>query len=181
MFAYGNNRQTALGDSFIKHSPNRVALALPSNVAHRWLQHGALTSCVHPSGLDPCCGQGVSVYGSIILCPVKLSPVSIINGVQTSFSDGHLCCNPSKAPCLTQRERCVVFLASLACSKLLYNSWLTHPLQCGKQVVPPRAEGSRGRTDGAFSVSSWGGVGETAWVLYITLNQQVSGRCFRLL
>ena len=94
--------------------------------------------------------------------------------------DAHLCCNPTKAPFLTPRVRCLVFPASLALSKLLYNSWLTHPLQCGKQVVPPRAEGSRSRTDGC-SVSFWGGVEGTAWVLYITLSQHVPGRCYRTL
>lgn len=106
----------------------------------------------------------------IILWPVNLSPClfSVVLKMELScpLLDAHLRCNPIKAPFLTPRVSCLVFPASLALSKLLCNSWLTHPLQCGKQVVPPRAEGSRSRTDGC-SVSFWGwGGGDSLGSIY---------------
>lgn len=174
----------------------QAALGIPSESAHPIVLHWLYPLRKHTGGSNMKHSLRVTPFWLRVPAMYKLlqftnhfmafGPLSLslscrtINGAQESLLLVHLCCNPTKAPCPTLRGHCLVFLASLACSKLLCNSWLTHPLQCGKQVVAPRAEGSRSRTDG-FSVTSWGGGGGTAWVLYITLRQQLSGRCYRSL
>lgn len=80
---------------------------------------------------------------------------STLKGGQADILDVHLCCSPIEAPCLTTRGPCLLFAAFWhAPNYYIIPGWLTHPSQCGKQVVPPHAEGSRSRADG-FSVSSW--------------------------
>lgn len=54
----------------------------------------------------------------------------------------------------------------MSCSKMLYNSRLTHSFWCGNQVVSPCTRGSMNGTD-SFSANSWGR--ETHMGLHILL------------
>ena len=94
-----------------------------------------------------------------MLYPVNLplSPFfSTINVAQVDVLDFLLCCSTIEAPCLITRGTCVCSVAFWhAPNYYIIPGRLTYPLQCVKQVVLPRAEGSRSGTDGS-SVNSCG-------------------------
>lgn len=56
---------------------------------------------------------------------------------------------------VSDHETCFLLITYMSCSKMLYNSRLTHSFWCGKQVVLPCTRGSLKGTD-SFSANSWG-------------------------